>query len=680
MKSGYKKLLAFLVILVVVGAVGVWIVSHFSETPTSEAPTSEIPASETSSSETPNSNESIISEDVIIYTEESEWEIIEVTEDTVIISEEDEFEVGSIISSGVTDKTPDGLLRRVTKVEEVPDGYQLTTRPAALTEAIEQCEIRIEADLMEDGTYDITKFEEGGVEKEDNTTSMINTLFNVQEVEAAEISFPIVDETFGSVKVKAAIKMSLEMVIDNGDILFSFSIGPQIGTSLEKEGFSYDDYDQTVRWFENGHNQTILVSGIFPVVIYHNIIGSIDVNTKIGTGNHNLDISTFDMQLGFYYSSDEGLKPIQKNDSKPLKVDSDIVEFSGTLYPNLTYEMLLYGSMGPSITTGLKTEGTLRDVEVVVSGTEQSFAFSGVHLIAKSFDTKGSINLRGDFVFRVPRFFNIFDNKDVDFSKTIFDNELITLWEENWSSEIPPMIAIDDFHGIWKDVEGNEWGIEITPNDDVLIAAPISLSTGAHDVGGYVFAMPYVLNFQIFPSDQKEPIQISGYELIAGQGQEDMSPPSKFVMSEDKQSFKVYTYDTGNDLSNLVISDLEAFMSDENILSIQEYVKVGESEIGTDAGQQFVDFPINTESWFTIDENLEEDHLMVLDNKIVLNNEEYYCEPGYSSEVVTSALGSSQTDYFGTAITLEGKRATWRLHNSGVGSELEFNGVFYNPW
>lgn len=558
MKKGLKGFVGLLLLLVIGGGFAFW---RFSSTVEKESGVSD-------------ATQGFLSEDVLIYTEESEWEILEVSEETILVSEGEHFQVGSILSSGVTDQTPDGLLRKVEAIEEVSEGYQLTTRPAALTEAIEYCDIYLEATLTEDGTYQITKFEEEGERKDPEALAVLNNLAETQET--VESSEGMIQGEFGVAAIDASMTMTLHMVIKDGEIVFSFELAPKIHTALSKEGLSVEDYQQTIQWLKEEQTQTIPIYGLFPLVLRHNIIGSIEEDVAVSTVDQPIDLSTFDMQLGFDYSSKEGLRPIQEDHSQSLEINHQIEAFNGTIYPSLSYEMLLFGTVGSNFQAGIKTEGKIKNVEPVPADTEPVFSFAGTDLIGEQLQSTGTIDLNGSFVFQLPQAFNIFDASDHELSQPLFDEESLTLWEIDETYEAPAAISLNDFEGLWKYPDTNEWAIRITKFEDRLNAESVSIPTGESS-SGYVFAMPYGLNFQNL---EEVPISISGYEMIAGQGH-NISPPLRIVMSEDKQRLSVYHYGSNKNLNDLVISDRDGFFSEDNLDLVEEFVRMSEDQIGT---------------------------------------------------------------------------------------------------
>lgn len=123
--------------------------------------------------------------------------------------------------------------------------------------------------------------------------------------------------------------------------------------------------------------------------------------------------------------------------------------------------------------------------------------------------------------------------------------------------------------------------------------------------------------------------------------------------------------------------------TDEYLISRDSYdvleaKKLDTKEPTIETGTTATNFPINIKEWhYTTLTDVE--HLKVSDGKIYINDQEYTCDPDYSTEAVQNNMGEALEDYHGTAKSASGETVYWRLHNTGVHSELEFNGEFYIP-
>ncbi|MEG1561827.1 MAG: hypothetical protein RR323_05440, partial [Raoultibacter sp.] len=101
-------------------------------------------------------NEVKIKPNVLVYNEESSpFKVLASDSESVTVSSLEGIKDGSILSAGVTAATPNGLLRKVRLAESVEGGYRILTEPAALTDAIDKCNIVIDAEITPEGDYKI---------------------------------------------------------------------------------------------------------------------------------------------------------------------------------------------------------------------------------------------------------------------------------------------------------------------------------------------------------------------------------------------------------------------------------------------------------------------------------------------------------------------------------------------
>ncbi len=108
--------------------------------------------------ETTTSDKLILTENTVILEDEQRDDITSVSTNEVVFTKGnttlDAFQVGDIIVTGVSDFAPTGFLRRVTSVNETDTEIILGTSHANLTDAIEECNIKIERAISPDDFRD----------------------------------------------------------------------------------------------------------------------------------------------------------------------------------------------------------------------------------------------------------------------------------------------------------------------------------------------------------------------------------------------------------------------------------------------------------------------------------------------------------------------------------------------
>lgn len=107
----------------------------------------------------PPQNEGVeIKPNVVVYDQEkSPFKILASDDSSVTVSSMDGINANTILSAGVTDATPNGLLRKISSYEQVDGGYKLNTTQAALTDAIEKCDITAEVTFDDDGNPQVSQ-------------------------------------------------------------------------------------------------------------------------------------------------------------------------------------------------------------------------------------------------------------------------------------------------------------------------------------------------------------------------------------------------------------------------------------------------------------------------------------------------------------------------------------------
>lgn len=385
-----------------------------------------------------------IADNVVVYDEESSpFEILACDEGTVTVSSADGLEVGSVLNAGVTDETPDGLLRTVTAIEEADGGYVLETRPAALTEAIERCDFSATVSYSEDGTYEVAwrnnangellnLVKTAGADELDNLLSARLTI-------DTDDSFALVpdDEKIpdGSVEIGDLALGNLfevDLKIEDEDV--DISVVDHFYAGLDVNRFNHS-IDQPI--FETGLPSFSIPAG--PVVLVFNNDLTVDLSAEASFMALGMNLSAcVDKSIGFGYRTGEGLYGINEDESQGPTISFSPEEGGEVASVNLgaglsaTISCRLYGVAGPDLAAGVEadadaalqalSDGEKGDGAIELPGTDVRFKGHAKAAV--------SIPITGSFKVDVPNW-NPFDTKGepeelVDF--TLFDTDDLISW------------------------------------------------------------------------------------------------------------------------------------------------------------------------------------------------------------------------------------------------------------
>lgn len=369
----------------------------------------------------------ILKDNVVIYNaEKPAFDILSYDNYTLRISRLDNIDEGTVLAFPVTDKTPNGLLVKVTSISQVDEGYELSTEQAALTDAIEKCDIDKETAFLEDE-------ETQDIEEADEVT------LGFTKAEASEEGVKAFSYDDGVLKDEAWLSLVTGLKVEWGDVDMKLGIKVHEKTSLSLEK-QKDVIDKTNDLFEFKKPLTIWV-GPLPVVLSNELDVSMPVKMKASASL--TQSAETDKVYGFHYTTKEGMKPLESGESEsggPAFSDpSGTISVSLTFGPKLTFSCELYGVAGPEIEAAL--ENKLEANMTVSTGSEQvenPITIPGTSLNAwGSIEGAVTVPISGKFVLEIPSF-NIFDKSDKPTEMDLFDTkDAITLWSYSLKTEGP---------------------------------------------------------------------------------------------------------------------------------------------------------------------------------------------------------------------------------------------------
>lgn len=362
----------------------------------------------------------VINDDVVLYQEgESPFQIIGCSESTVTVSSLEGLPEGAILAAGVTETTPEGLLRRVGVAQETESGFVVSTTQAALTEAIDQCDVSYSIEIDENGDYRVTDTRNGEVSS------------FVQQAFADDVERNLFDLRESGFGMYAGDTIDVSLKIDFGEISMRvvnrFACGAEIDFEklLSSETVEKELFDKDLRPFT-------LYIGWLPIVFTNH--AAIDMSAE-GTAFFEALVSEYvlDKSFGFEYTSSEGLKPINEDRSRAFELTASAgpdITVTGDFDAAVTarFSSMLYGCAGPEFSVGLDSS-TSFELQKLTEGENGDGA---IRIPGLDWDLKGSLSekitapITGEFKLSIPT--NPFDGNTEELSATVFDTgDAITL-------------------------------------------------------------------------------------------------------------------------------------------------------------------------------------------------------------------------------------------------------------
>ncbi len=368
----------------------------------------------------------VLKDNVVIYDEsDPAFEILAADEDSVTVSSADALPEGSVLAVGVTEATPYGLLRTVGAAEPVEGGWRIPTAQAALTDAIESCDVHYTVSMTEAGEYETRDAKTG-------ETVMVAPAWAGEELDN------LIDYDGKWYKVQAGNEVDLKLRIEQGKVVFIFEdhvyAKAEVDWSKELEveaheaGASKGDEDEIELFSKNLKPFTVNVGGL-PLVFKNEFTA-----TFSGSGGVSADLfragAVLDKTFGFKYTSDDGFIGIQTDESQSpgleIEPNGPALSAEGDADIEFALTSLLYDVCGIRGSAAVETEFGVKAELVEASSDDEPgvFQIPGTQLGAKgTFDAQSKVPLKLDLYAHLP--FNIFDGKknEMEGSINLFDTD-----------------------------------------------------------------------------------------------------------------------------------------------------------------------------------------------------------------------------------------------------------------
>lgn len=386
----------------------------------------------------------VINDKVVVYEEDSApFKIIASDEESVTVSSMDGIADDTILCAGVTPATPSGLLRKVGSHEQVEGGYRIKTLPAALTDAIDQCDIEATVTFKPDGSYEVT---------ERNNAS--RAVFPVEQAFADEVIGVEIGKSGDNYDLSAEFSLDVSLKIDWGKVDMSMTAHAYAGCKAWLDFSTNAEAD--IPFLESKKAITVC-AGPVPIVFVNSLEGVLHLFGEITAGKVEAG-ATLDKSFGFRYTSDGGLTPINEDNSQSpgisFETGNELVNSILEAEPKLELSTLIYGLAGPSLDVGVKAEAEAGFTPLLDGGNHpDAFTIPGTQIQAKgSISARVTVPISGHFVLEIPM--NPFDHGQTEriADATLFDtDDEILLWsfEKNFGNDAASPGNGQDIVGKW---------------------------------------------------------------------------------------------------------------------------------------------------------------------------------------------------------------------------------------
>lgn len=367
MKSGFFKNLLYSVVSIIVATVLLLVIT----------------VSFSSCGNFQKEDDTVIADNCVVFNpERAEDEIIACDENSMTIKTIYGLTNGTVLSCGITSKTPHGVLRKIDHIDQVDNGYKVYTTQAALCEAIKECNLHYSANIHPDGSYDI-------VNKDTNTKSNAEANAIIQQAYADPMSigqeFPFESKLFEG---KFGYAINFDLDIHWGHVYIKVT-GEIYATAALKDftRMSTGDIDIPA---PNLPDVTFW-AGPVPIVITNDLGLSCNCTAELLSFKVKAQ-ATIDKEAGFEYCTDWGIRPINEDHSSGPELSYHCEEnmFRGTLNASFTakYTGKVYGIAGFSIGVSLVDELNLK-LKKLESWEDASGC---IHLPGLNWDLKGNLH------------------------------------------------------------------------------------------------------------------------------------------------------------------------------------------------------------------------------------------------------------------------------------------------
>ena len=386
-----------------------------------------------------NSNDVKVYDNVYIITkEESQNNIpIRVTENELVFNENQHYSKDDIIVSGVTDKAPNGFIRKVVKTDTVNNQYIVETTYACLTDVFEKAHVSKVFSISDEAVTPIDTTETNINAKMGTLTptkSFLNTLsigtiIPNENSEADLISLDIKKNITENIYVTGSVGyrpyLLIDFDIENHEIEYSMSIKNTTSGRLAVELGAEKGFNESIELFSKNLPIIEFMVGEVPIIITNSVGATLDGSGGI-RGSLGTEITLdYENTTGFKYSSSTN----QVEEIKENTYLGDGIEWNTKASASANIELgvfihivsKLYDSTGVDLAAGI-TGGA--EAEIMASPNKQFNNLNYAGNIGLNITPK----LKGDIVVTVP----ILDN--YLYSQPLFESAFNPLWKWNWES------------------------------------------------------------------------------------------------------------------------------------------------------------------------------------------------------------------------------------------------------
>lgn len=344
--------------------------------------------------------------------------------DRVTVSGDAQMGVDSVIAGGISEAAPQGFLRRVTGVEKSGPDTVLTTVPAALDEAIKECDVTAQYVLKPDGNYvplqhkGVTASGWGFLATPAFADDRLKNLLDLKNEEQ-------------TLELSAGVKIEISLKIDKSGT--HFRLVNHLQGKLTAE---FINFKASENLFQSEQTRTLMV-GPVPVVWTNQFKIDLDGEAKI-EGSLKPAAVTVDKKIGFRYDSGKGLSQINEDHSSARLielVDSQrVLDFGCSTELKFGDTFTLYDVAGPSLNLSLKLELNGGLQQAAPGAKESSTVKFGGKQYQGFVHYKVSVPISGEFILQIPDFnpFSAEDSIEL-INQPLFDTgDALTLidWQE----------------------------------------------------------------------------------------------------------------------------------------------------------------------------------------------------------------------------------------------------------
>ncbi|MCL2403138.1 MAG: hypothetical protein FWC86_02735 [Coriobacteriia bacterium] len=346
------------------------------------------------------SSEIILSPDLVIYdSDTSPFAVLESDEDFVIVSSLEGIDEASVLAAGISDETPVGLLRLIDSIEEVGEGFKLITSPAALTDAIEQCDVTFVVEIAEDGDFEVNY-----------PNSEASSLFLIPVAHASSPPNNLLSRETGFGTLRAGMRIEGHLRIRNFEVDMRVVLRCYIGAEATVDSISWEQRLKTL------NKPFSFMVGPLPVVLDNRL--AVDASFEAQADLLSIELSAaLDKSIGFQYTSRQGLQAVREDNSHwpqaRVGPNGEIFSISAEAKLEVTLSSRLYGLAGPNLSAAL-----VGDVSATLSRISQDSATAGAielpgtdWMLAGSYTEKVTVPISGRFILAIPDF-NPFSRRD----------------------------------------------------------------------------------------------------------------------------------------------------------------------------------------------------------------------------------------------------------------------------